>query len=248
MSIIHRLEDDEIIDVSLYELYSVLGERDTPKLYDEPYDVDVGHDCPWGAGNSVDRRTKYVDRVLYQQVMDGEFNATGLEPYQIIEAWLDHEHTEKCIIDGDNPIDTYYPGHKRALKREHERVLTVLGRTDGPRKIAHYETIIWPGLDACYKRPIIKPPMDLWCSPVLDNIEDEHDQEVVDRLVKAGVLDARKRSKYDIHYGFGKKPCDQCGHFNKHPLTPPQGEIAPCEIAAGLVRVDRHCDFWVERA
>lgn len=246
MSIIQRIEDDEILDVSLYELYSILGERDTPRLYDEPFTIDTGHDIPFGAGNSVDRRIKYIDRGLYQEVMDGEFTATGLDPQQILERWLDHEHTEKCIIDGDNPVDTYKPGHKRALKKEHEGVLAILGKDDAQRKIAHYETVIWPGLVRCYNRPVKKPPLDLWCSPILDDIEDEHDRDILARLRKLGVKDAGKRSKYEVHYGFGKKPCEQCRFFNNEPLPVPQGEIAPCRITAGLVRADRHCDFWVK--
>lgn len=248
MSIAFRLEDDEILDVSLYELYSVLGERDTPCLYDEPYTVNAEFDIAWGAGNSVDRRTKYIDRLLYQQVRDGEFGATGLEPEQIIEAWLDHEHCEKCIVDGDNPVDTYWPGHKRALRKEHERVLTILGRDDGKRKVAHYEKVIWPGLEACYKRPVLRVPIDLWCGPILDALEDDQDREILARLQRLGVVDAKKRSKYDTHYGFGKKPCIECRYFNRKPLPEPQGPIAPCVITAGLVRDDRHCDFWMEAA
>lgn len=247
MSIIQRLEDDEIIDVSLYELYSILGELDTPRLYDEPFAIDTKHDIPFGAGNSNDRRIKYIDRILYQEIMDGEFSATGLDPQQIVDLWLDHEHTEKCIADGDNPCDTYWPCHKRALKKEHGGVLAILGRQDAQRKIAHYETVIWPGLVRCYNRPVKKPPLDLWCAPILDDLEDEHDKEILAQLVKLGVKDAAKRSKYDVHYGFGKKPCEECKWFNNEPLKKSQGEIAPCKITAGLVRQDRHCDFWMKQ-
>lgn len=246
MSIIQRLEDDEIIDVGRYELYSILGEKDTPKLFDEPYTVDTDHDIPFGAGNSIDRRVKYVDRGLYKEVMDGEFAATGLDPQQIIDRWLDHEHTEKCIVDGDNGVDTYQPGHKRALSKEHEGVLAILGRDGAKRKIAHYETVIWPGLVRCYNRPIKNPPLDLWCGPILDDPEDKHDKDIIAQLLKLGVKDAGKRSKYEVHYGFGKSPCIECRHYNNEPLKKPQPDMAPCMVTAGLVRDDRHCDFWMK--
>src|SRR6185437_3554037 len=100
MSIGHRLAEDELTQASIAELYSALGNRDTPELYQRPYKLDTDHDCPAGGGNSLDRKTKYIDRILYQECMDGEFKASGLEPQQIMDRWLDHEHSEKCIADG----------------------------------------------------------------------------------------------------------------------------------------------------
>jgi hypothetical protein len=247
MSIIQRLEDDEILDTSLFELYSILGENDTPRLFDEPYTVNTDHDISFGAGNSTDRRTKYIDHLLYEEIMDGEFNATGLDPQQLIGRFLDHEHCEKCIVDGDNPVDTYEPGHKRALRKEHEGVLAILGKDDGKRKIAHYETVIWPGLVRCYNRPVKNPPLDLWCGPILGDPTEERDQEIIAQLRKLGVKDAGKRSKYEVHYGFGKKPCIDCRHYDNEPLAKPQRDLAPCMVTSGLVRMDRHCDFWMKK-
>src|SRR5882672_3864553 len=99
MTIGHRLEDEELSDTSLYELYSILGERDTPYLFDQPYKIDTEHDWPTGGGNTVDRKIIGIDRTLYSQVMDNEFKASGLEPMHIINGWLQHEHSELCIID-----------------------------------------------------------------------------------------------------------------------------------------------------
>src|SRR6185312_8906337 len=105
------------------------------ELYQRPYKLDTDHDCPAGGGNSLDRKTKYIDRILYQECMDGEFNASGLEPQQIMDRWLDHEHSEKCIADGDNSIDSYLPCHRRALRKEHEGVLAILGKDKAAEKI-----------------------------------------------------------------------------------------------------------------
>jgi hypothetical protein len=246
MSIVFRTADEEEVDTDLFELYSILGERDTARLYDEKYDIDVSHDIPWGAGNSVDRRTKYIDRELFAATMDGDFAKSGLDPMQIIGRWLDHEHTEKCIVDGDNPIDTYFPGHRRALVKEHEGVLAILGHDGAKEKIENYESGIWPGLVRCYKKVPKVVPADLWCGPILDNLEDEHDQEIIDRLISLRILDAGKKSKHETRYGYGKHDCEVCTHFNVRPLKKPQegNDIAPCEMVAGLVRVDRNCDLW----
>lgn len=245
MSIGQRLDEDELSDTSLQALYSVLGERDTPSLFDRPYAVDFEHDIPSAGANSVDRKTKYIDRTLYAEVMDGEFKATGLEPQQLIERWLDHEHCELCIIDGDNPVDTYAPGHKRALKLEHIGVLAILGRKDGLAKIRNYESVIWPGLVRCYHRPIKKPPKDLWCGPYLDD-PTPRDYEILDALSKFGVYDAAKHSKYDVHYGFGHDNCDKCSGWNPDFMAQEQKQLAACHRVNGLVRYDRHCDLWRE--
>src|ERR1700682_2835433 len=155
MSIGHRLLDsEELNEASIEQLYDALGAEDTPALFAQSYKINTDHDCPSGAGNSIDRKTKYIDRVLYQEVMDGEFKKTELTPQQIIDRWLDHEHIEKCIVDGNNPVDNYYPAHTRALRREHEGVLAVLGRKNAAEKIRTYEQTIWPALLGCYSRAI----------------------------------------------------------------------------------------------
>jgi hypothetical protein len=57
-----------------------MGERSTARLLDKSYQVDAFHDIPFGgAGNSIDRKINYIDRQLYEEVMDGEFKKTGQE-------------------------------------------------------------------------------------------------------------------------------------------------------------------------
>jgi hypothetical protein len=248
MSIGHRLDEDELSDTSLYELYSQLGERDTPRLLEQPYRLDTEHDCPTGGGNSIDRKTKYIDRLLYQEVMDGEFKATGLAPEQIIGRWLDHEHIEKCIADGDNACDTYTPCHNRALRKEHEGVLIIhcpKSAKQAAEILRTYEATIWPGLVRCYHRPITRPAKDYWCGPLLDQ-PTERDDEILEILRRLGVADAAKRSKYDVRYGFGEKVCRDCRHWHPERLSQERKELAACRITAGLVRADRHCDLWMK--
>ena len=93
MSIIQRADEDELNDATDAQLFAQLGLNDTGALYQRGYEVDTDHDIPTGAGNSIDRKTVYIDRTLYDEVMDGGFGATGLEPRQIIRLWCDHEHT-----------------------------------------------------------------------------------------------------------------------------------------------------------
>jgi hypothetical protein len=231
----HRLEDEELSDTSLYELYSILGERDTPYLFDQPYKLDTEHDWPTGGGNTVDRKIIGIDRTLYQQVMDNEFKASGLEPMHIINGWVQHEHIERCIIDGDNPIDTYRPGHLRALAREHEFYRFLGG------DIPKIEKVFWPALVACYNRPVRKPHPAMWCGPLLDNA-GERDEEILAQLQKLGVKDAFKRSKYDAHYGVGPDHCGDCINYRG------KGDIEPCKVVNGLVREDRHCDFYQDQS
>lgn len=246
MSIGHRLDDDELSDVTIEELYHVIGERQTPELICLPYKVNSEFDIPFGAGNSIDRQTIYIDRGLFAEVMDGEFEATGLEPFQIIERFCDHEHIEKCIVDGDNAVEFYYGAHRHALKFEHDGVLKILGYDNPEIKIATYEKVLWPGLQRAYKRPVKAAPKDLWCSPLLDQEEDD-DKEILARLVKLGVVDAGKRSKYETHYGVSGRPCRNCRHYNTKSLSQLNGDLALCDIVAGLARESRHCDFFKEK-
>ena len=243
MSIGHRLEDDELSDVPFEDLRIALGERTTAKLLDKSYKVDTEHDIPFGAGNSVDRKTIYIDRELYTEAMDNAFAKTGLEPEQVIERWLDHEHTEKCIIDGDNPIDAYFGGHRYALAEEHHGVLVILGMDNRLAKIRTYEAVVWPALVRCYKRTPKKVPLDLWCSPLLDDPEPR-DEEIIKILKRLGVKDAAKRSKYSTHYGLSGRPCRECTMWEAEKFSQEGGDLAPCTINAGLVRENRSCDFF----
>jgi hypothetical protein len=235
LSIGQRLEAEELSDTSLYELYSILGERDTPYLFDQGFKLDTEHDWPTGGGNTTDRRVVGIDRTLYQQVMDNEFKASGLEPMQIINGWIQHEHIEICIVDGDNPVDSYWPSHRRALRREHE-FYRFLGCD-----VHKIEKVYWPGLQACYKRPVRKAHPLMWCGPLIDNAT-EHDEEILAQLQKLGVKDAFKRSKYDAHYGLGGRLCSDCLNYGG------KREIEPCRILAGQVRANRSCDFWQDQA
>jgi len=239
MSVGLRLETDEVLDVGLYELLSILGERDTAKLFEDKFTVDTKHSIAAGGGNSVDRRIVYIDEILHQQVKDNEFKATGLEPDQIITAWCLHEHAEITIVDGDNPVDTYYPAHKRGLAIEHW-FYRLLGCE--PKKV---EKVIWPALVACYARPIKKPALDLWCAPYLDNAT-ERDEELLAEMQKAGVRDAFKRSKYDAHYAIGEYACRDCRNKDPKALSQEDGEIFCCQVVCGIVRHNRHCDYFID--
>lgn len=247
MSIGHRqLDNEELIQASIEQLYEALGEENTPELFAQSYKTDFDHDIATGGGVSVDRKTIYIDHSLYTECMDSTFYKTGLTPQQIIERWLDHEHIEKCMVDGDNPVDNYYPAHTRALKFEHQRVLAILGYKNPTAKIRQYEETIWPALLRCYHRPIKKVPKDLWCAPVLDD-PTERDEEILETYRKLGVVDANKRAKYEVHYQPGPNNCEDCRYWNPDYLSQDHGKMAACKITNGIVRHDMRCDWWAAR-
>jgi len=243
MSIAQRLDHDELIEASTAELYRALGSHDTPLLFEQPVEVVIKFQVPAGGGNSLDRQRVYIDNVLYQEIMDGSFSATGLSPVQLLERIVDHEHTEIVIAQGDNPVDTYLPAHRRALRREHEGVLAVLGRDQAEAKIQNYERVIWPGLLRCYQRPVKNPPKDLWCGVYLDE-PDDHDERILETMARLGVIDAQKRSKYETRYGVGGYHCRECSMWAPRIIASENGALAACTAVSGLVRHDRQCELW----
>lgn len=243
MSILHRLAQDELAQATDEELFQALGERDAPKLFAKSYRLDTDHDIATGGGNSLDRKTVYIDRVLYQEAMDGEFAKTGLAPFQIIALWCDHEHSELSIIDSDGCIVWYTPGHRCALALEHRGLLTILGRDSGKAKIAKYEETIWPGLMRAYQREPQKPPKDLWCGPLLDD-PTPRDKELLDQLARLGVADARKCSPLEVRYGYGENRCGECSMWSPQVLSQENGDLASCSAVSGLRRHDRWCQLW----
>jgi hypothetical protein len=235
---IHERLDEELAEKSLGETYKFLGQGDTPFLYDKGFSIDTDHDIATGAASSIDRKIKYIDRTLYQAVMDGEYKVTNVRPRDIITAWLIHEHVEKVIIDGDNPIDRYEPGHQCALAKEHQFIKWLGGNID------KYEAAIWPGLVECYNNDKIeRVPLDLWCGPLLDSPEDR-DLEILKRYVKLGIKDASKYSKLEAQYGVTNHKCEDCSMWQADKLSQMNQTLALCSAVNGLVRSDRGCSLW----
>lgn len=234
MSIIHRLRDPSFLGKSIADTYKHLGSGDTPHIYEQEFKVITTFDVPWGAGNSLDRKRVYVDRRLYQEVIDGVVAVPGMTPHDIIEAWTEHEHTEISVVSGDNPIDLYPAAHECALCKEHQRIAAK------GIPVPAYEEAIWGGLKRCYYRDFDSVPPDIWCGPVVDR-PGERDRTIIKKLVSLGVNDALKESKYEAHYGVGGERCGDCKSYR--PMEA-QNTRGLCKKLCGPVRYDRDCDRW----
>ena len=222
---------------STAELFKILGENDTPKIYAKPVTLNTDYDIPYGGGVSVDGKTVYIDRTLFREVQDGKVCVRGISPKQLIRAWIEHEHTEKSIAEGDNASDAYPPCHEFATAKEERFVTNLLG----PGTAERYEDAIAPALDQCAARDPRRPPKDLWCAPYIDD-PTPRDKELLRIFRAKGVTDAHKKSKQSCEYGIGAEECKACAHFER-----PGQELSTCEIVSGLVRDNRWCKWWTER-
>jgi hypothetical protein len=225
------------------EVYRFLGMGDTPKILARKLKpVNHFHTIPYGGGISVDGSQVYIDQDLYREVMSGIIRVRGMSPSQLIGRWIEHEHVEKTIADGDNPIDTYPPAHEIATDKEEE------GVEDIGRAPDVYESEIKPALQRCLKRALnligskrFNPPIELWCGPYLDDPTAD-DRRLLAAFRAHGVIDAFKASKEAAGYGIGAEECRDCAH-----LEGQCGAVKAlhlCSEVAGLVRVDRHCRWW----
>lgn len=224
------------------ELYKMLGEGDTYQLYARPYTLNTSYDWPYAGGNSVNGKTVYIDRVLYQEIMSGKVKVKGMTPRQIVEAWCEHEHTEWSCEMGDNPCDSYEPSHEFANAKE-DRYVEML-----PKNPDTYNEEIRPGLQRCLRRFIanaktVKPPYDVWCGPILDH-PDATDRELIRILRAHGVKDSFKVSKPGVNYGLGPDECRACAMFARKATLP---HLHACNLVSGLVRDDRYCTRWIAR-
>lgn len=223
---------------STADMYEVLGERDTAKLYSRSVKVDTTYDIPYAGGNSVDGKTVYIDRELHQAIKSGEVKISGIDPRDLIQAIVEHEHSEWAIDAGDNPVDTYGAAHEFATAKEHKFV-TQLG-VDPDR----YEEALKKPLSDCVKSFLakgnkVRVPRDLWCGPYLDD-PDENSKKILRTFVGKGVEDASKISKFEVHYGIGPDQCRDCAMFNDG-----SGPLRKCDLVSGLVRNNRWCKRWV---
>jgi hypothetical protein len=221
------------------ELYKILGQGDTPQLYARKVKLDTSRSVPYGGGVSVDGKAVYIDELLYAEIMckrwvpqDQWVLVKGMSSDQIVQAVIEHEHTEWSVDSGDNPVDVYVAAHEFATAKE-ERFVKLLG-VDPER----YEAAMRPALERCAKREPKNPPKDLWCGPYLDD-PTPRDKEILRIFRAKGVIDAFKVSKIDVHYGVGARECRDCKMFG-----PESNEMRTCSLVCGLVRANRHCDRW----
>jgi hypothetical protein len=221
------------------ELYLILGEADTSAHYAKPVKLDTSHDIPYAGGVSVDSRMVYIDRRLYDDVKAGKVCVRGMGWKQIINCFVEHEHTEKSVDDGDNPVDVYQAAHGMATAKEYEAAEAILGKGKADR----YEDALEGALAACEKRDPANPPKDLWCGPYLDE-PTARDKELL-RIFKAkGVTDAFKLAKSDptVMYRMAGRKCEDCAMY-EHPGK----DLSTCELVCGLVRNNRQCERYVSR-
>lgn len=218
------------------EWLQVIGENDTAKLKARPIGLNTSCDWPYVGGTSVSGRTAYIDQQFYREVMDGRVAVKGMTPRQIVQAIIEHEHTEKAIMDGDNPVDTYPAAHEYATTAEHHFVKQ-LGVDP-----QYYEDCLKPAIERCLRRAPENLPRDVWCGPLLDEPTEE-DKRILRQLRAKGVIDASKLSKESVRYGMGAHRCEDCTMMQR-----PAKALSQCDLVSGLVRNNRNCDRYVARA
>lgn len=217
------------------ELFKMLGTGDTASLYARPVKLDATHDIPYTGGTSVDGRTVYIDRRLFDEVIKGSKAVRGLKAKQLIQAWIEHEHTEWAVDAGDNPVQIYPAAHEFATAKEDRLYDQVLG----PGSHARVEALIEPWLKEVTARDPVKLPRDLWAGPYLDNPTDR-DRELLRIMRAKGVTDASKLSKQTVDYGMGPQKCINCSMFQGSA----DKKIAPCDTVSGPVRAENWCKRW----
>lgn len=217
-------------------LNEITSSPDFQKMWARPYTVIDTKQIPDTAGYSVDGSHYYRDRVLVQAVRGGHITVPNMKPDDILDAVLIHERVEKCTMDADNPIDYYLDAHEYATLAEHEFVRS-LGAS--PRQ---YEEALAPVISFNEKKPLTDVPLDLACSPYLDD-PDEHDKAALKEMIKLGVQDAEKRSKEDVDYGKAKPGGDECVHCVSW-VGAPTSELAPCRKVCGAVRATNWCKLF----
>jgi hypothetical protein len=235
MSVGRSVEDNGT--KTLAQLFTMLGMGDTAILKAQGFKLDTDHDIVDGGGISVDRQTIFLDAELYRQIVAGEITVANMTAVQIVLCICDHEHTEKCVADGDNPVDNYLAAHVYANTDE-DRGVEATGAKPGD-----YNAALVAPLKRCEQQTPKKVPVTLWCSPYLDD-PDENDERVLEIFRTLGVVDAFKASKYTAHYGIGENECRGCRYFHLSPEPEQLGVLGLCDKVCGLVRIDRQCDWW----
>jgi len=231
---------------SVAELRKLTADPDFQRMRARPYTVVAKKQIPDSAGYNVLGTVYYIDVDLYQAIRSGTWthpktgkvfrvSVDGMTPDDVIHCLLEHEITEKCLLDGDNDISIYLAAHEFATIAEHLAV-----KQRGGRPFA-YERALRPLIEWNQVKPLTDVPADLCCAPLLDD-PDKDDKRTLKVLRGLGIADAFKVSKESVGYSrsTGADRCDGCAHWMAEQAV----EIAPCEIVDGAVRGNWWCRKW----
>jgi hypothetical protein len=222
-----------------------------PALMQRWRQLDDRWDMPYLAGYNTDGTTRYIDRDALRAILDPAFAEqikvgpidTGLSPQDTVECLMEHEGTEKVILDADNPIDVYdrragaaaVGAHEYATCAEHAKV-----REKGGSPVK-YERGLAKLIKFCLNKTPQSVPQDLDCAAFIDD-PDDRERVLIDIFKSMGVIDAFKTSKGDVDYSdsSGEDHCERCEHWQVDRLQSQYG-LARCELIAGLVRDTHWC-------
>lgn len=117
-------------------------------------DLDVEHDLPDGVGCNNAGTIRYIDRDLFNAVLDGQTD-TGLTPEQVIDCLVEHIEAEKSLADHDNGVDHWADLSLLAHQAEAEKVKSFGGDVD------RYDRALAPLFIACKQKEAKNVPKDL---------------------------------------------------------------------------------------
>lgn len=117
-------------------------------------DLDVEHDIPDGVGCNTQGTIRYIDKDLFNAVVDGQAD-TGLTPEQVIDCLVEHIEAEKTLKDHDNGVDHWADLSLLAHQAEAEKVKSFGGDVD------RYDRALAPLFIACKQKEAKNVPDDL---------------------------------------------------------------------------------------
>lgn len=116
--------------------------------------LDVEHDIPDGVGCNTAGTIRYIDRDLFNAVVDGQAD-TGLTPEQVIDCLVEHIEAEKSLADHDNGVDHWADLSLLAHEAEAKKVESFGGNID------QYDKALAPLFIACKQKEAKNVPDDL---------------------------------------------------------------------------------------
>lgn len=231
------------------EVKALLETGGAPQLMQRWQRLDVDHDIPDLAGYNVAGTVRYLDKDFFRALLDPAYADelgigkidTGMSPEDTVACLLEHEGTEKVILDASNDLDSYLSAHELATAAEHEKVRSLGGK---PIK---YERGLKKAIAYCEKKTPETVDPDFSCAPLIDS-PDKLDRRALKAMQKLGIEDAFKAPKATVAYtkSTSADVCAGCAHWLASPDTGP--DLSRCSEIDGLVRRDRWCKRYEKAA